>query len=177
MRNIQGKLFKPLFAFMVIGLNGRIPLNTAGNLAGQTTGIPFPATGTPTYNYGGGHSHAQHLGNSVSEVDPTYALQNGFDPVTNAGDISGAFVQPGGVNTAFNTQVDNSGVDVRLTQLRSLLTGTRVTNSVANGENNFVAAKTGSGLGTPLFMPNNVADPMDTAFATDGSGNPYVLRT
>ncbi len=33
-RNAQGQLFKPLFAFMVIGLNGRIPLNTAGNLAG-----------------------------------------------------------------------------------------------------------------------------------------------
>ncbi len=29
-----GRLYKPLFAFMVIGLNGRIPLNTAGNLAG-----------------------------------------------------------------------------------------------------------------------------------------------
>ena len=33
-RNSRGQLFKPLFAFMVIGLNGRIPLNTAGNLAG-----------------------------------------------------------------------------------------------------------------------------------------------
>ena len=33
-RNAQGQLYKPLFAFMVIGLNGRIPLNTAGNLAG-----------------------------------------------------------------------------------------------------------------------------------------------
>ena len=29
----NGNLYKPLFAFMVIGLNGRIPLNTAGNLA------------------------------------------------------------------------------------------------------------------------------------------------
>ena len=28
-----GRLSKPLFAFLVIGLNGRIPLNTAGNLA------------------------------------------------------------------------------------------------------------------------------------------------
>ena len=32
-----GRLYKPLFAFMVIGLNGRIPLNTAGNLAGYAT--------------------------------------------------------------------------------------------------------------------------------------------
>ncbi len=45
---------------MVIGLNGRIPLNTAGNLAGT------------------GKTHAQHLGNSVSEIDPTYGLQNAF---------------------------------------------------------------------------------------------------
>ncbi len=53
-----GRLSKPLFAFMVIGLNGRIPLNTAGNLAGP------------------GAAHATHLGTSVSELDPTYALQN-----------------------------------------------------------------------------------------------------
>ena len=32
-RDASGRLYKPLFAFMVIGLNGRIPLNTAGNLA------------------------------------------------------------------------------------------------------------------------------------------------
>ena len=54
----SGRLSKPLFAFLVIGLNGRIPLNTAGNLAGA------------------GATHAAHLGNSVSELDPTYALQN-----------------------------------------------------------------------------------------------------
>src|SRR6185312_16655564 len=34
-RDQNGTLYKPLFAFMVIGLNGRIPLNTAGNLAGN----------------------------------------------------------------------------------------------------------------------------------------------
>ena len=56
-----GRLSKPLFAFLVIGLNGRIPLNTAGNLAATA------ATGA---------THAAHLGNSVSELDPTYALQN-----------------------------------------------------------------------------------------------------
>ena len=64
---------------MVIGLNGRIPLNTAGNLAGQIgQEFPFPWA-TPTYHYGGGAAHAQHLGNSVSEIDPMYALQNGFN--------------------------------------------------------------------------------------------------
>ncbi len=30
-RDSSGRLYKPLYAFMVIGLNGRIPLNTAGN--------------------------------------------------------------------------------------------------------------------------------------------------
>ena len=71
-RNAQGQLYKPLFAFMVIGLNGRIPLNTAGNLAGGR---------------GSNRStHAAHLGNSVSEVDPTYGLQNGFvSPTTPQG--------------------------------------------------------------------------------------------
>ena len=76
-RNAQGQLYKPLFAFMVIGLNGRIPLNTAGNLAGGGAG-------------NGGY-HASHLGNSVSEVDPTYALQNGF---VFANDAAGAFTPP-----------------------------------------------------------------------------------
>jgi hypothetical protein len=52
-RDSRGQLMKPLFAFMVIGLNGRIPLNTAGNLAGL------------------GATHAEHLGNSVSEIDMT----------------------------------------------------------------------------------------------------------
>ena len=96
-RNAQGQLYKPMFAFMVIGLNGRIPLNTAGNLAGsvsQSNGIPYPAT-TPTYYYGHGNNsmHAAHLGNSVSEVDPTYALQNAFDP---GNDAAGAFNFPPG---------------------------------------------------------------------------------
>ena len=34
----SGRLSKPLFAFLVIGLNGRIPLNTAGNLAATRHG-------------------------------------------------------------------------------------------------------------------------------------------
>ena len=50
----SGRLSKPLFAFLVIGLNGRIPLNTAGNLAGQVVGIPVPPPpATPMYSYGG----------------------------------------------------------------------------------------------------------------------------
>ena len=153
-RNAQGQLYKPLFAFMVIGLNGRIPLNTAGNLAG----------GGP----GNGGTHAAHLGNSVSEVDPTYGLQNGF---VFANDALGAFTPQllGGPYTPglANTQVDNSNtttpLDVRLIQLRNLLAGTRPQqNPVApcttptgqtNGDNNFVLMN-----GTQYFMPNSIAD-------------------
>ena len=76
-RNAQGQLYKPLFAFMVIGLNGRIPLNTAGNLAGGRSANSA--------------THAAHLGNSVSEVDPTYGLQNGFVFAT---DAAAAFTSP-----------------------------------------------------------------------------------
>ena len=105
----SGRLSKPLFAFLVIGLNGRIPLNTAGNLA---------ATGAT------GATHAAHLGNSVSELDPTYALQNANQgPAIDADpfNVEGFGMHP----YTSNTQVDNAGVDVRLTQLRNLLAGTR----------------------------------------------------
>jgi hypothetical protein len=163
-RNAQGQLYKPLFAFMVIGLNGRIPLNTAGNLAG----------GGP----GSGGTHAAHLGNSVSEIDPTYGLQNGF---VFANDAVGAFTNPiyGTLPyPAFDTQVDSGGIDVRLTQLRNLLTGTRpqtnpgvpgltpgapdLTGQV-NGDNNFVAMG-GNFLGLggeAYYMPNSIADTGD----------------
>ena len=182
-RNAQGQLYKPLFAFMVIGLNGRIPLNTAGNLAGQAAGIQY-APGSPPLTYGGGAVHAQHLGNSVSEVDPTYALQNGYDPNFdyNLAGTAAPFNRPGGTNTALNYQVDNSGIDVRLTQLRNLLTGTRLAlsppNTAVNGDTNFVDYETslGTGVVQQVPMPNSVADPTDAAFFTDTSGKPYVRR-
>ena len=174
-RNAQGQLYKPLFAFMVIGLNGRIPLNTAGNLAGGRNG--------------NGAYHASHLGNSVSEVDPTYGLQNGFNYHSN--DITAAFFSPvynstaqaitftdANGNVGSNSQVDSGGVDVRLTQLRNLLAGTRpqpnpmpstisgfpqtslswpmVTDPLGatNGDDNFTAYNNGQ----VYFMPNGVAE-------------------
>ena len=153
-RNAQGQLFKPLFAFMVIGLNGRIPLNTAGNLAGT------------------GSTHATHLGNSVSEIDPTYGLQNAFHITTS--DPTYAFtppVLPAAIAQA-NTQYDSGGTDVRLTQLRNLLAGTRpqqnpMPSSAAqypwisdptgssNGDNNFLLINDGTQY---YFMPNGVAE-------------------
>ena len=87
-RDSRGQLYKPLFSFMVIGLNGRIPLNTAGNLAATLTGTQYPPSspGPPPVAggsfYGGGPTVAQHKGNTVSEIDPTYALQNGDRLIT-----------------------------------------------------------------------------------------------
>ena len=134
----SGRLYKPLFAFMVIGLNGRIPLNTAGNLAGNAAAPVVSNNGTNNISDGGGGDQALHLGNSISEIDPTYALQSGFNPSTvtlgtnGFYDPNAAFSPPQtgvlvGTNTVFanNTQVDNGGIDVRLTQLRNLLAGTR----------------------------------------------------
>ena len=63
---------------MVEGLNGKIPLNTAGNLAGREL-VDNPATtgyneiGTPTF------THASHLGTTPSEINPGYVLQAPFD--------------------------------------------------------------------------------------------------
>ncbi len=99
----SGRLYKPLFAFMVIGLNGRIPLNTAGNLAGTVAAVNGAASGA---------GHSLHLGNSSSEIDPMYALQNGYDPNN---DMVYAFEPPYPANTNLpaNSQTDNGGIDVR----------------------------------------------------------------
>ena len=132
--------------------------------------------GTPRYTYGGGAAHAAHLGNSVSEVDPTYALQNGYDP--NFDDARGLQLSPR-EHRRCNTQVDNAGIDVRLTQLRNLLAGTRPPQKTTfgtgtDGDTNYVSVETASGSGVPskLFMPNGVADPFDTFFGTDANGFP-----
>ena len=79
-----------------------------------------------------------HLGNSVSEIDPTYGLQNGFNHRANTTTINEPHTtmrrrtppQIGIASTpdqiyANQHQVDNGGIDVRLTQLRNLLAGTR----------------------------------------------------
>ena len=71
--NTQGQYFKPLFAFTVIGLNGKIPLNTAGNLQNLSNDSTTGNNGVPQF------SQASHLGYSPSEIDMTFALQNAFD--------------------------------------------------------------------------------------------------
>ena len=174
-RDASGRLYKPLFAFMVIGLNGRIPLNTAGNLAAQVAGFTpndpaWAGYGPPTIY--GGPGNASHLGNSISEVDPTYALQNAFDRGNVLPGIDGvaAFDPPQfgylynmGQNTqlANNTQVDNAGIDVRLTQLRNLLAGTRAADKTfqTNGESNTVFYSTShTQEQQALLLPNGIAD-------------------
>ncbi len=205
-RDSRGQLYKPLFAFMVIGLNGRIPLNTAGNLAGT------------------GATHDQHLGNSVSEIDPTYGLQNAYSAIygTNVivGDVdpfnslgnnqlpANIAWSPLGQGTypTYNAQVDNTTTynttlaapawsqngDVRTTQLRNLLAGTRPqvnpflpdTTGVINGDTNVVFGSwpgTATGPGTAYALPNSIADFSDNVIftGTDANGNPlpFVQRT
>jgi hypothetical protein len=217
-RDSRGQLYKPMFAFMVIGLNGRIPLNTAGNLASQdlTSGIPTL-------------SQAEHLGNSVSEVDPTYVLQNAFNRYNAVTNTTGDYDpyntlpnpnSPGGTGWSWppyspaaaglpqmtsNTQVDNAyllaagggyytdtvmnqaGIDVRLTQLRNLLAGTRpqpkftqpdTTGSINGDTNSVFGAWPGVGAGQRGFLPNGMGDVSDTpspAGYTDGT-NPLIVR-
>ncbi len=80
-----------------------------------------------------------------------------------------------------NNQVDNAGIDVRLTQLRNLLAGTRPQpnptisepmladpQGTNNGDDNFVfGAWPGTGGGQPYFMPNGIADPGDILISTN----------
>jgi hypothetical protein len=174
-RNTEGQLYKPLFAFMVIGLNGRIPLNTAGNL--QLRDI----TGSPYY------AHASGKGYSPSEIDPTYALQNGFgpgySPLDNAGVAAGG-VYNGGTNYAAGDGTNNTatypyapwwgsaGMPVSLVQLRNLLAGTR-TQSVttvngqpvpSNHDANFVMVNWNK-----WYMPNGVMDAGDAITTPPGT--------
>jgi hypothetical protein len=180
-RDSRGQLYKPMFAFMVIGLNGRIPLNTAGNLAGT------------------GATHASHVGNSVSEIDPTYALQNSFDG--SPADMNLAFTAPvlpyNAAVDADNSQVDSGGIDVRLTQLRNLLAGTRPQpvplpsvpaqypfnsdpTGSTNGDDNFVLTNAGFSQPRPYFMPNGVGEVLGIDIPStshpDALGNPQVVR-
>ncbi|APW62604.1 hypothetical protein [Paludisphaera borealis] len=130
-RDSRGLWYKPLFSFMVIGLNGRIPLNTAGNLQMRdANGVPL-------------HMHTSHLGNSPSEVDPSFGLQNaGGNQLDNATsyDTDGVTVKP-------------TPISVNVTQLRNILAGTRPYAGDNYADQNMVGG---------YFLPNNVADLSDT---------------
>lgn len=150
-RSPDGKLYKPLFSFMVVGLNGRMPLNTAGNLNGRMA-IDDPATpvgnelGLPLFD------HASHLGYSPSEINPKFGLQNAIDlnPASGASDASKVDNRQFQFGTSPAPGFRTTTVD--LTQLRNLLTGTRRPGT-ANGETDTILVE-----GVTYLMPNNVAD-------------------
>ncbi len=166
-RSPDGKLFKPLFSFMVVGLNGRIPLNTAGNLNARAV-VDDPATtgdetGLPLFD------HASHLGTSPSEINPKFALQNAVDTnaasgVTDATKIDNRQFQYGTPPAAANARATT----VDLTQLRNLLTGTRLPGT-GNFETDTVVV---DGVSYPF--PNNVADDATTG---DPTGVPIPRST
>jgi hypothetical protein len=150
-RDIEGKLFKPLFSFMVIGLNGRLPLNTAGNLQRRD------ATLTPMFD------HADHLGFSPSEIDLKFAFQNGFDINFDLNPLTQKNSQ---VDNATVTNTDPTGtnpwplpIPIALTQLRNVLAGGRPWDpqGILSGDNNVVLVN-----GSLVHLPNNVADNQDT---------------
>ncbi|MDR3620331.1 MAG: hypothetical protein P4L85_13355 [Paludisphaera borealis] len=130
-RDSRGLWYKPLFSFMVIGLNGRIPLNTAGNLQMRN------ASGVPL------HMHTSHLGNSPSEVDPGFGLQNaGGNQLDNATSYA-----------ADGVTVIPTPISVNVTQLRNILAGTRPYAGGNYADQNVVGG---------YNLPNNVADLSDT---------------
>ncbi len=82
----NGKAYKPLFAFMVLGLNGRIPLNTAGNIQGR---VRYDDLSTPAVIEAGQplQQHTSHLGYSPSEINPSYALGSTAGYASGAADL------------------------------------------------------------------------------------------
>ncbi|WP_422931307.1 hypothetical protein [Singulisphaera sp. PoT] len=162
-RNTEGQLFKPLYSFLVIGLNGKIPLNTAGNLQLRNQ------AGSPLWQ------HASHLGYSPSEIDPSYALQNYYDHGTprNASNLALGSVNYWQADNAGISTAGDNPIPVNVTQLRNLLAGThpQVTSgtSVSNNDLNSVNI-----AGQPVYLPNNVTDFVDSPSNGGGPGGPGV---
>lgn len=158
-KDSRGMLYKPMFAFMVVGLNGRIPLNTAGNLQLRNSG-------------GGGqrNMHTSRLGTSPSEVDPTFGLQNsppvviGMNPAVPPNPATPIYD-----NSTVYPQFDNAfdedsagatfhaGVGVNVTQLRNILTGTRPDPDGLYADANLLVDPV-SGNVTDYVLPNNLYD-------------------
>jgi len=196
-RDPNGKLYKPLFAFMVLGLNGRLPLNTVGNLQARAIGdqthtteltyastgqIPYPGfypldtTGAPdfhplysseTYLDAPLWDHASHRGFSVNEINPKFALQNA---------PSNVYPTPGYLSGRTNAtgenyqQYDNASVSVALTQMRNLLAGT-VPTDIPNGFS--FATKASSNYDSDIIIVDGKIQvlPNNVADAFDGSGS------
>ncbi len=240
-RDPGGKLYKPLFAFMILGTNGRLPLNTAGNLqaraignqintrhdssgetippatvpvpssmntatgtADATTQVPqpgayLPTTTTPdnayfqpmlssqTYLDAPLWDHTSHLGYSVNEINPKFALQNAPSNVyADSGNLylpttSGPYgVYPryttsptlnGNDPLTSYTQHDNAGMNVALTQLRNILAGT-VPTDVSNPLT-YANISATTGAVTTSSLPTNPTN-QDLNYVVV-NGVPYVL--
>jgi hypothetical protein len=192
-RDGRGLTFRPLFAFMVIGLNGRLPLNTVGNLQSRdfqtktSTGMPNIPNTTAPFNYefgpqnlldGTTWSHASHLGFSVNEISPLFALQNASDLVFNtpANRLSGNiyYSQHDNSSVAFayqNANYNAPGATVDVIQLRNLLAGTVPQDNLTtptlglNNDTNWVFVNN-----QKWYMPNSMYD------STDNNAGGTVIR-
>ena len=177
-RDPGGKLFKPLFAFMVLGQNGRLPLNTVGNLQDRDpqyaklyTGMDSAGTTVmqyataATYYDAPNWDHTSHVGASVNEVNPKYALQNAPANIYSTNVTSGSSVPI--IYDSFWSQVDNAGIDVALTQLRALLAGTIPQDNPTAPINTATEANWVAMNGTRYYMPNMVIDPNDSGYTTN----------
>jgi len=149
-KDSRGMLYKPLFAFMVIGLNGRIPLNTAGNLQSRGSGGSVQR-----------HMHTARLGVSPSEVDPTFGLQNAPPIVTGVDPMTGLPIY-GDVYPQFDDAVNGDGqlapVGVNVTQLRNILAGARPDPHGDYGDVNVLTTVHPDGSTSGYFLPNNLPD-------------------
>ena len=192
----DGTLFKPLFSFLVLGLNGKLPLNTAGNLNARADandpnlpgGVANPTnsideSGMPLFD------HAAHLGVSPSEINPLYALQSGrpFDPATapavtrewgdSASGTTISYQGPHQFDNAVYSIPDSSTnlyyrhIPVALTQLRNILAGTRPYNAATNGDQNSVTIDYDTG-GNPINVDfaNNVINGPVSNTIPEGDG-------
>ncbi len=222
---------------MILGLNGRLPLNTVGNLQARanadttnnanalsaaltplpnnTGQVPQPGISPDTQNPAPGiyyksaqnnvffgqtvpssqtyndaplWDHASHLGYSVNEINPKFALQNAPSNLySSTSSILGTPITTN-VNGNNYSQVDNAGVSVALTQLRNILAGTIPTDlpypvppanlpltttnypNEANADVNIVIVN-----GQAMVLPNNMADLSDLNFAGAAAGTPFAV--
>lgn len=143
-RDASGRMYKPLFAFMVLGLNGRLPLNTVGNLQARDLGV---YTSTAAGKLGPNlpmFDHTSHLGQSPSEINPKFALQA---PGTLENQVD---------NLDNSNAITAESVPIWTTQLRNLLAGTRPTQVASQGERNYVLVG-----GQSFSLPNGMIDSFD----------------
>ncbi|WZO97201.1 hypothetical protein EP7_004224 [Isosphaeraceae bacterium EP7] len=185
-RDLSGRLSKPLFAFLVLGLNGRMPLNTVGNLQARDSNAYDSPTGTNPVRYPANlptFDHASHLGYSPSEINPKFALQVPYDPdplVTMKYSLADNALDPNDLPLQLPVFPappivpgrNYRGVPVWLTQLRNLLAGTRPqkdpqsTDFTANGDANLVYFN-----GATYAMPNGLFDNNDSIGTSAGIVN------